>query len=94
MFGDGEWIGQRSREQILLFRQWLRSASRPVVLEIGAGQSVPTVRSFGESLGCPLVRINPREWEVTRQEEVGWAIGAKEGLGQLTNVFGRTGHPR
>ena len=95
MFGDGEWIGQRSREQILLFRQWLRSASRPVVLEIGAGQSVPTVRNFGESLGCPLVRINPREWEVTRQEkEAGWAIGAKEGLGQLLNVFGRTGHPR
>ena len=90
MFGEGEWVGQRTRQQMLAFRQWFRSVSRPVVLEIGAGESVPTVRHFGESLGCPLVRINPREWEVPQDSnKVGWAIGAKEGLGILANTYGR-----
>lgn len=90
MFGDGEWLGERTREQILLFRGWFRSVSRPVVLEIGAGQSVPTVRHFGESLQCPLVRINPREWEISREEGVGWSIGAREGIERIVESFGQS----
>ena len=95
MFGDGEWVGRRTRQQILAFREWFQSVSRPVALEIGAGESVPTVRNFGEALGCPLVRINPQEWEVCQDKnDVGWPIGAKEGLGLLTDTFGRRDRPQ
>ena len=29
------------------------------MIELGAGLAVPTVRWYGESLGVPLIRVNP-----------------------------------
>lgn len=60
MFGDGGWIGERSAAQEDHLRRWLRQCQRPVVVELGAGIHVPTVRRFGERLGAPLIRINPQ----------------------------------
>jgi NAD-dependent SIR2 family protein deacetylase len=59
MFGDWDWIAGRSELQQRRLAAWLTGASRLVVIEIGAGTAVPTVRRFGESLACPLIRINP-----------------------------------
>ena len=39
-------------------------ARRTVVVEIGAGLQVPTVRWFSESLGEPMIRINPTEPDI------------------------------
>lgn len=61
MFGDGDWLGQRSNAQRRRLEAWLQSARNPVIVEIGAGNHVPTVRWFSETLGEPLVRINPTE---------------------------------
>jgi len=56
-----------------------------VVVELGAGEAVPTVRRTSESLvrrlGGTLVRINPRESQIpsgVRGESL--ACGAAEGL--------------
>lgn len=64
MFGDGEWLGQRTAAQRRRLEAWLRGVRRPVIVEIGAGSHVPTVRWFSETLGEPLVRINPAEPEM------------------------------
>ncbi|HRH74576.1 NAD-dependent deacetylase [Zoogloea sp.] len=64
MFGDGGWLSQRTAAQRRRLEQWLATAHRPVVVEIGAGSHVPTVRWFSETLGEPLVRINPTEPEI------------------------------
>jgi len=61
MFGDGDWIGDRSEAQQQRLANWLQHVENPVVIELGAGLAVPTVRWFSESLGCPLIRINPRD---------------------------------
>jgi len=56
-------------------RDLSRTTSSLVVIEIGAGLAVPTVRYTSESLvsgfvkGC-LVRINPREPEIDRTEGI------------------------
>lgn len=63
MFGDWGWLGQRTGSQRRRLDVWLRGAARPVIVEIGAGSHVPTVRWFSESLGEPLIRINPTEPE-------------------------------
>jgi NAD-dependent SIR2 family protein deacetylase len=69
MFGDGGWLPQRTSGQLRALDRWLHSVSgRPaVVVELGAGRAVPTVRHQCESaarrLDAPLVRINPREPE-------------------------------
>ena len=54
-----------------------------VVLEIGAGTHVPTVRLLGESLGLPLIRINPGEADMGSVPGVGIAAGALEALEAL-----------
>jgi NAD-dependent SIR2 family protein deacetylase len=68
MFGDAEWLARRTEEQHARYRQWLRTVRgrRLVVVELGAGTAVPTVRLECEDVGGLLVRINPRESEADR----------------------------
>jgi NAD-dependent SIR2 family protein deacetylase len=80
MFNDYRWNDNRTDVQYERMRRWLSTARRPVVIEIGAGKSVPTVRRMGENLGLPLVRINPREWQVCGPDQIGLPCGALEGL--------------
>ena len=61
MFGDWSWVDRHAREQQNRLDAWLDRVRRPVVVELGAGLHIPTVRHFSESLGAPLIRINPRE---------------------------------
>ena len=82
MFGDGAWRSERTSEQEARLSAWLgqmrNSASsearragsnngRLVIIELGAGSAVPTVRRFCEAVArgfqAPLIRINPREPE-------------------------------
>jgi NAD-dependent SIR2 family protein deacetylase len=72
MFGDNAWQADRSDVQQANFSEWVRGLDRPssrlVILEIGAGGAVPTVRYTSERTaavtGGTLIRINPREPEV------------------------------
>lgn len=64
MFGDSGWLSRRSDTQHHRLERWLRSVRNPVIVEIGAGNHVPTVRWFSETLGEPLIRINPTEPEM------------------------------
>lgn len=65
MFGDGHWLEERCAGQHQRYRDWLRTLNDAslVVIELGAGTAVPTVRYECERLGAPLIRINPREAE-------------------------------
>ena len=69
MFGDYGFLESRSWQQSRVYDDWRRTHGGPglVVIEIGAGSAVPTVRVESEShlrLGADaLVRINPREAE-------------------------------
>ena len=83
MFGDWDWVGWRSGQQEARFSDWCRNASSPVVIEIGAGNSVPTVRMMGEYSGFPLIRINLRDPEVSGSNRIGVpmkALPALEGI--------------
>jgi len=67
MFGDGAWNPGRMAAQQIKFRLWLRRLARGklLVVELGAGTAIPSVRQTAEQLaeaaGTPLVRINPHE---------------------------------
>ncbi|MBN3786471.1 Sir2 family NAD-dependent protein deacetylase [Burkholderia sp. Ac-20353] len=58
MFDDQRWIGTRTSRQWARMQDWLGSVARPVVIEVGAGTAVPSVRMFAESVRGPLIRIN------------------------------------
>lgn len=86
MFGDWAWDDIRSGAQLDAHASWLRSR-RPgslVVVELGAGTGVPTVRNHAERVSSALgslVRINVREPQV--RSGVGIAAGAAEGLAAI-----------
>jgi NAD-dependent SIR2 family protein deacetylase len=96
MFDDWGWDGSRTSDQQDRLRAWLeraaqRDAARVVVIELGAGRAVPTVRAFGErlvaSLGAHLVRVNPRESDVPRGQ-IGLSRGALDALRAIDGLIG------
>ena len=88
MFGDWNWIGQRTTDQERRFQEWMSGLvdGSVVIIEFGAGTGVPTVRRFSESaanlLTAPLIRVNPREPEVPSQGAE-LPCGAMEGIERL-----------
>ena len=83
MFGDGEWVQERTERQLQRLESWLRRVSRPLVVELGAGTAVPAVRWFGSVLGAPLIRINLRESEIESGTGLGLAGTALQVLAEL-----------
>ena len=85
MFNDGKWIETNTEIQELRLRSWIASVPRgeTVVVEMGAGTAVPSVRRFSERLvqqrHAKLIRINPRESKGTLVD-VSIAAGALETL--------------
>jgi NAD-dependent SIR2 family protein deacetylase len=82
MFGDGEWQARRAHGQEVQLREWLGLGARTVVVELGAGSAIPTVRRFTERCGLPYVRINPREPQAGPLG-VSLPLGAAEALARL-----------
>ncbi|HVR51187.1 MAG TPA: Sir2 family NAD-dependent protein deacetylase [Pseudorhodoferax sp.] len=88
MFGDGDWNPQREQVQAGRLQDWLgglaRRRARLVVVEIGAGTAVPSVRHFVQglqrSLKARLVRINPGEPQVRGAHDVAVPAGALQAL--------------
>ncbi|GAM09526.1 NAD-dependent protein deacylase [Geobacter sp. OR-1] len=70
MFGDMSWLSDRTRMQERNFDEFVtdnRELSL-VVVEMGAGTAIPTIRAASERLGryygATVVRINPREAQI------------------------------
>jgi len=80
MFGDWNWLEQRSGQQEARFAAWRRAASNPVVVELGAGKSVATVRMMSERSSFPLIRINLRDPDVPAPDHLGVPMGALAAL--------------
>jgi NAD-dependent SIR2 family protein deacetylase len=92
MFGDWSWIPARQEAQAGRQAKWLSSVKKPVIIELGAGTAIPTVRLFSENVcrrvGGYLVRINVREPQVPREDDVGLAMGAHEALNAIVSHLG------
>jgi NAD-dependent SIR2 family protein deacetylase len=80
MFNDSEWIASRTDAQYQRIEAWLDTVKHPVVIEIGAGTHIPSVRREGEALGVPLVRINPADARVDRPTDLSIPLTALEAL--------------
>ena len=87
LFGDGGWIGSRSARQERELLRWLRRVERPVVLELGAGIRVTTVRRFSEQFAPALIRVNPRDGELPAAGGVGLALGARAAIERIADAL-------
>ncbi|QCP51599.1 NAD-dependent deacetylase [Trinickia violacea] len=64
MFWDAEWLSRRTDQQESRFEHWIASVRRPLIVEVGAGTALPTVRRFSERHGPRVIRINAREPQI------------------------------
>ncbi|WP_091456764.1 SIR2 family NAD-dependent protein deacylase [Actinokineospora iranica] len=85
MFGDAHWVPDRSQTGLDALMAWRRAqhGRNLVVVEIGAGNAVPTVRRHAELASAAtgnLIRINPREPSIRHGRGVSLAMGAVEAL--------------
>ena len=66
MFGDWDWIPDRTHFQERRYVDWMNSVDdqQLAIIEFGSGLGVPTVRHECESHRGTLIRINPRESQV------------------------------
>lgn len=91
MFGDGAWIERRAAQQQRELEGWRCRAGRLVIVEVGAGTAVATVRAFGHALlrehQAVLLRLNPREPQVPRPQDVGLAMPALAALEAIDRLL-------
>ena len=83
MFADAGWVEPPTNRSRSRWAHRLRATARPVVLEIGAGAAVPTVRAFCRSQPARQVRINPEYPTRARERVVSIGLGARDALGQV-----------
>jgi NAD-dependent SIR2 family protein deacetylase len=85
MFGDYSWLSDRTRGQEMRFDSFLAQHQHQsiVVVEMGAGTAIPTIRymseRIGQRFGATVVRINPREAQIAGGH-ISLPCGAVEGL--------------
>lgn len=91
MFGDADWSEWRAREQQTRLSRWLDGARRLVVIELGAGTSIPSVRHFSHAAlidhEAVLIRINPREPQVPRTRDTAIAGRALASLQAIDHAL-------
>ena len=93
MFGDATWIEERTAGQRQRFEAFLREHERArlMVVEVGAGTAIPTIRFTSERLGrrpdALVLRINPREPAIG-PPHLSLATGALEGLTLVEQALG------
>jgi NAD-dependent SIR2 family protein deacetylase len=93
MFNDSGWIETRALAQQARVESWLARTRKPLVIELGAGTAIPSVRHFGQRVlarhGGRMIRINPREAQVASTQDVGLATGSLAGLAAIAALLKR-----
>lgn len=92
MFGDFSWLSDRTRGQERSFDEFVTDnrGGKMVVVEMGAGTSIPTIRAASERLGrycdATVIRINPREAQIA-QPHLSLPLGALDGLCKIDKTL-------
>ncbi len=96
MFDDSGWVSDRTDMQWARYRRWINDLKeqrkRLLILEVGAGTAIPTIRRMTEDLfrcmpKATLVRINPGDFRVP-DGAFSLQCCAKEGIDYLLPALG------
>lgn len=89
MFNDGAWIADRTEAQYARLERWRKAVDKLVVIELGAGVDIPSVRRMSEIQRVPIVRINPRAPQLGGHPGVAISLTALETLRSLQSLINR-----
>lgn len=87
MFNDMSWLSHQYDQQAKGLKAFLKDHQRPVVIEMGAGTAIPTVRYFSEQFAPSLIRINLREYMLPAQGGITLATTAEQGVRSIYQIF-------
>ncbi|ENX64700.1 MULTISPECIES: SIR2 family NAD-dependent protein deacylase [Acinetobacter] len=87
MFNDMGWLSHQHDQQAKRLKAFLKDHQRPVVIEMGAGTAIPTVRYFSEQFAPGLIRINLREYTLPVQGGIALATTAEQGVRSIYQIF-------
>jgi NAD-dependent SIR2 family protein deacetylase len=88
MFNDWHWQEWPYQQQNQRLNDWLKQVKSPLVIEIGAGVAIPTVRYFSEEVangGERLIRINPANVSIRLGCGVSLTMGGLAGIEMIFN---------
>jgi NAD-dependent SIR2 family protein deacetylase len=91
MFDDWHWSDIRVKRRRMRYEAWLLSVERLVVIEVGAGRAIPTVRNVSERNGPRVIRINPDEYAIDPKKGIGLqgpALTVLDALDVMISKFG------
>jgi len=80
MFDDWHWIAKNYHIQSKNYKNWLSKTQNRVIIELGAGTAIPSIRNHGEQNKGFLIRINPRESQILKSKSISINCTALEGL--------------
>lgn len=86
MFSDFAWNGTRTFTQRQRFEKWIDKFKNKnlLIIELGAGTNIPTVRLTCEevyqSVGNHFIRVNPRESECRLENALSLSMRAKDAI--------------
>jgi len=91
MFDDWNWVDADRQHNDSALERFLAACRQPVVIELGAGTEVATVRSFSERIAnayqATLIRINPREPHGGLSDCIDIALRAQEALHAIDEIL-------
>lgn len=88
MFNDAEWIPRQAEKQRNSLSGWQSFSKTMVVIELGAGTALPSIRRFSLAQGCPVIRIDPGNASMPPDAGVSLAMGARRALGLIADAMG------
>ena len=86
MFSDFSWNSTRTYRQRQRFEKWIENFKNKnlLIIELGAGRNIPTVRltceEIYQSTGNQFIRVNPGEPECRLKNTLSFPMGAKDAL--------------
>ena len=93
MFNDWRWNPQRSELLRGNWNVWADRVKDLMVIELGAGVDIPSIRRFSEGRKAPMIRINPRHPELPVNAGVSLLLGAKRALFEIQRCLKKSADP-
>ncbi|MDG1326101.1 MAG: Sir2 family NAD-dependent protein deacetylase [Opitutales bacterium] len=93
MFSDFAWNSTRTYAQRQRFEKWIDKLNNKklLIIELGAGTNIPTVRLTCEevyqSTGNQFIRVNPRESKCELQNTLSLPMGAKDAIKVISQKY-------